>query len=299
MSTDKIDISSLEGKPLIELEDCLKVFSKGPVFIDGSWFLKGRNARKEYEQGPRIEGARFFDIDDIASKGELLNPKSLPHMMPPKKIFAAAMDALSITNNDHLIVYGSQGCLFPHRTWYQLRAMGHPAELVHFMQGSIEDWKAAGGPIDETPTTLFRVDELDLEKEPKYVATDAQNVVDIEAVKQIVKSQDGDIMVDVRAADRFKGLVEEPRPNMRLGHMPGALNIPFTDLLDPDNISKFKSKEDMRKIISDAGLDINTSKRVVCSCGSGASACALALALDVCGRDPRGTFIYDGSWSEW
>ena len=56
------------------------------VFLDGSWFLgTDRNGRAEYEAGPRIQGARYFDIDDISSKaGSHLNPKGLPHMRPSK-----------------------------------------------------------------------------------------------------------------------------------------------------------------------------------------------------------------------
>ena len=72
--------------------------------------MKDRNAREEFEAGPRIPGAQFFDIDDIAAKGDL-NPKGLPHMMPPKQLFAAAMDAMGITNDDHLIVYANKGCV--------------------------------------------------------------------------------------------------------------------------------------------------------------------------------------------
>jgi len=80
------------------------------AFVDGSWFLMNRNARAEFEQGPRIAGAKYFDIDDVASKGNQ-NPKGLPHMLPPKQLFASAMDALSIRNNQHLVVYGSKGCV--------------------------------------------------------------------------------------------------------------------------------------------------------------------------------------------
>ena len=72
----------------------------------------GRNGREEYEEGPRIPGARFFDFDDIATaKGSEGNPKSLPHMMPPKELFAAAMDEMDITNDSDLVLYASKGCV--------------------------------------------------------------------------------------------------------------------------------------------------------------------------------------------
>jgi len=69
--------------------------------------------------------------------------------------------------------------------------------------------------------------------------------------------------------------------------------------LDEDDPTKLKPKEELLKVIADAGIDVNTDKRIVATCGSGATACTLANALDICGRDPFKTCIYDGSWSEW
>lgn len=104
---------SLTGKTCVSLQDALDAHGDPTVkFIDGSWFLgKIRIARDEYQAGPRIAGAQFFDIDDVCAKGPDLNPKALPHMMPPKELFAATMDAMGITNDHSLVVYGSQGCV--------------------------------------------------------------------------------------------------------------------------------------------------------------------------------------------
>jgi thiosulfate/3-mercaptopyruvate sulfurtransferase len=175
--------------------------------------------------------------------------------------------------------------------------MGHAKDRVHLMQGSLDDWVALGGPIDEEPAKAIDADTLDLDKEPSYVATDPQNVVNLEEMKEIV---DGDsaIMIDVRARNRFLGQVEEPRPGLRLGHMPGAVNLPFANLLVPDS-STFKSKEEVATLIKEVGIDLNVDKRIVVSCGSGVTACVVACALQVCGRDPSTTFLYDGSWMEW
>ena len=107
MSLSSMDLA---GKTCVTVQDAMQVFGSAK-FVDGSWFLMNRNGRQEYEKGPRIKGAEYFDIDDIASKGEKLNPKNLPHMMPPKQLFAAAMDAMGITNNDHIILYGTKGCV--------------------------------------------------------------------------------------------------------------------------------------------------------------------------------------------
>jgi hypothetical protein len=101
--------NTLTGKVCVTVAESLEVHGRAK-FLDGSWFLKGRNGRDEFERGPRIQGAQFFDIDDIAAKGDL-NPKNLPHMMPPKELFAAAMDAMGVSNDDHVIVYGTKGCV--------------------------------------------------------------------------------------------------------------------------------------------------------------------------------------------
>lgn len=188
--------------------------------------------------------------------------------------------------------------LFPHRAWYQLLAMGHSPDRLHYMQGSLDDWKAAGGPMEEGPSKALCADDLDLSKDANYIATNPQNIVDMEEMKRILENKDA-IVVDVRAKERFLGQVEEPRPNMRLGHMPTALNLPFTDLLNPDNVLQFKPIQEMKQFFKSVGLEVDTPNRIVCSCGSGATACALALALIACGRDPSGTYLYDGSWSEW
>lgn len=179
--------------------------------------------------------------------------------------------------------------------------MGHDVERLHLMQGNLGDWKDQGGPIEEGPKVALDSADFDLSKPTVYKASDPRNVVDIEEVLKIIdegKSSES-VLVDVRAKERFLGQVEEPRPNMRLGHMPGALNMPFGDLLDPDDVTKFKSIDELKVLIKEAGIDLNTDKKLVISCGSGATACALVAALELCGRNPSDSFVYDGSWAEW
>jgi len=110
MSMSSEASSTLVGKTCLTVKEAIA--AHGNVkFLDGSWYLKGRNSRQEFEDGPRIEGADYFDIDDTASTGDDLNPKNLPHMMPPPKLFAAAMDAMGITNDDTIVIYGNKECV--------------------------------------------------------------------------------------------------------------------------------------------------------------------------------------------
>ena len=184
-----------------------------------------------------------------------------------------------------------------------MRNMGHGKDYCHLLGGSLADWKNQGGPIEEGAQSqpLISAKDLNLSQPTKYQATDAQNIVDMEEMKRLIGLGDeaDAILVDVRAPNRFLGQVEEPRPGMRLGHMPGAKNIFFKDLLDPDNVLQFKPKEELERIISEGGLDLSTKKHIVVSCGSSATACALIAALDLCGKSPDQCYVYDGSWSEW
>lgn len=276
---------------------------KDLIFVDGSWWLEQRDttSRQDYEAGPRIQNARYFDIDDVCLP-QHLNPKNLPHMMPTQEIFAAAMDAMKIRNDDRVVVYGQANCPFLHRTWLQFASMGHDFSKLHLLGGSLQEWIAAKGPIDEEPLTTFRVADLNLDQPTQYVTNPSRNVVSFEEMHKIIAENPNDTMiVDVRSADRYYGRVAEKRPGLLRGHMPGAKNLFFLNLLNESNPTMLKSKEELHVIIEESlGSKVwKADQRVVASCGSGATACTLVAALITCGKDPAKVAIYDGSWAEW
>ena len=101
-------------------------------------------------------------------------------------------------------------------------------------------------------------------------------------------------VVDARAANRFRGEVPEPRAGLRSGHMPGAFNLPYNELLDPKTGTMLPADE-LKARIAASGID--PSKKVTASCGSGVTACVVALGLYLTGAPEAA--IYDGSWTEW
>ena len=290
-------------------------------FIDGSWHMpvgdNPRNGRKEYVSGPRVSGALYFDIDDIAPvMGSADNPKKLPHMKPSSKLFASAMDQMGISPSDTLYVYATDDCAFYHRAYWTLRSCGHDPSLVKLVQGNLKEWKECGGELEEGQLAeeddrLFRMSDLNWEETtPTYqvISDNEEVVVDMDQVLNIVNQEDtaDAVIVDARSAGRFVGTAPEPRPGLRGGHMPGALNVPFTDLLDPDDKTKFRPMNEVRDIFIKAGIspisvdDTSSCRKVVCSCGSGVTAAALAIGLEECGlRNKDDITIFDGSWIEW
>mmetsp|Transcript_22358 Transcript_22358/g.38044 ORF Transcript_22358/g.38044 Transcript_22358/m.38044 type:complete len:348 (-) Transcript_22358:788-1831(-) len=284
---------------LVSIDDCLKAIEQKSeakrsdlVFVDASWYHTGdRNSRSDFEQGPRIKGAKFVDMKDISTTKELfpeLNPKGLPTMLPTKELFAAAMDEFNIKNDDHVIIYGKEGSIFIPRTWFLFRAMGHDQDKVHVMQGSFEEWVAVGGPTEEQPVKVAGAEEiLSKNRSPSYVARSPTTVVDLKEMLKAYENPEVTI-IDPRGSSFAKG------------HIPGSVHIPYSNLVQDDNQLKLKPKEELWSIFERAGVDPLTDKMLVTSCGSGVSVCHVLLALEECGRGPeKPTMMYDGSWAEW
>ncbi len=245
--------------------------------VDTSWHFPqtGRNGRAEYEDA-HIPGAVFFDIDEIAD----LN-SGLPHMLPPAEKFASRVQKLGIGDGSTVVVYDAHGILSAARVWWMFRAMGHLNVFV--LDGGFLKWRAEGLPVDDALTAPFA---------RHFTARpDWSLVKDYADVTRALAA--GAQVVDARSPGRFAGTEPEPREGLKGGHMPGAINLPYTALLRPDGT--LKRPEDLARAFAEAGID--PVKPVTASCGSGVSACVVLLALAVLGN--RDGALYDGSWAEW
>jgi len=205
------------------------------------------------------------------------------------------MDALSITNNDHIIIYGKGGCIFTPRTWFLFRSLGHDPSKVHLMQGSLEDYIKEGGDADyEHTDDLVEAKTLDLDGEFSYKARDAMFVVDMDGMKEALEDEEKDPLTSP--------LLLDPRgTTFANGHIPGAIHVRYASIHKPDDTLQIKSREELEEIFQTAGVDVQTDRQILCTCGTGVSVCHLVLALEECGRNVMDgkTLIYDGSWAEW
>jgi len=247
------------------------------VIVDGSWHMPatGRKGRDEYLEA-HIPGAVFFDIDAIADRSS-----SLPHMLPSEAEFTAAAEALGISKDARIVVYDSVGLFSAPRAWWTLSVFG--ARNVSILDGGLPKWLAEGRPTQAgAPTPAPARFEAKL---------DASQVATIEQVAHRLAL--GNVQVlDARAADRFRGEAPEPRAGVRPGHIPGARNLPFTEVVRDGRLADAAT---IRAAVDAAGID--GSKPVITSCGSGVTAAVLWFALDSLGMPP--VALYDGSWTEW
>ncbi|MFN0263682.1 3-mercaptopyruvate sulfurtransferase [Tepidamorphus sp. 3E244] len=246
------------------------------LVIDGSWHLPptGRDGRAEYNEA-HIPGAIFFDIDDISD-----DASDLPHMLPRPEKFASRMRALGIGDGQKIIVYDQAGLFSAPRVWWMFHAMGH--QDVAILDGGLPKWMAEDRPV---------TDELPKVRHSHFSARrNAGMVVDAD---EVAARPDHVQLLDARPANRFAGEADEPRPGLRKGHVPGACNLPFGNLLNEDKT--LKGNDELKRAFADAGLDL--SRPVMTMCGSGVTAAILSLALEITGNKPAG--LYDGSWAEW
>ena len=255
------------------------LYDPNNAVLDASWHLPAdkRDAQAEF-LAAHIPGAQFFDIDKIADASQ-----GLPHMLPSDEMFGAAMDGMGIGNETRVVVYDAKGLFSAPRVWWTLRVMG--VTHVSVLDGGLPKWRAEGRPMEVGEPEKRRTNLFQSRREQGEIWS-------LSDMRRLVNSG-GTQIVDARPAARFTGEQPEPRPGLAQGHMPGARNVPFTQLVNADGT--LKSAAELRIVMATAG--VNPAKPVVASCGSGVTACLAALALAVLGNNQ--TAVYDGSWAEW
>ena len=250
--------------------------------IDSSWYLPAqkKNGKWEYERA-RIPGARYFDIDLIAD-----TESGLPHTLPTEELFAERVTELGIGNDHQVVAYDGLGIFSAARAWWMFHVFGH--ERVAVLDGGIAKWRVESRPTEEGKPSV--PEPADPAFRSSYNAAMFRSLDDMRANVESGAEQ----VADARSAGRFGGTEPEPREGIRSGHIPGAQNLPYGELVDPET-GMLRGVDDLESCFSNAGL--TRDRPIVTSCGSGVTAAILSLSLHLIGHEPHA--LYDGSWSEW
>ncbi len=249
------------------------------IVFDASFYLptETQNAYELFHDS-HIPGAAFFDVDLIC---DLASP--LPHMAPPADQFAEAVETFGVSNTSRIVVYDQRGLFSSARAWWLFTLFGH--DNVQVLDGGLPKWRAEVRAFESGAAAPRPRGRFIPRYRPELVRSRAEIEVNLESRAEI--------LLDARAAGRFSGAVPEPRPGVRGGHVPGAVSLPFTELIRSDGT--LHSAEILRNLFVARGVAPET--KPVTMCGSGVTGALITLGL-VCAGLPIGA-LYDGSWAEW
>ena len=270
-----------DTKPLVDAK-WLARQPPGPVrIVDLRWALSGPPALEKYRAG-HVPGAVYVDMErDLSRPG---GPGR--HPFPDPEHFARVLGRMGVLPDTHVVVYDDGSGSVAARLWFMLRVHGH--ERASVLDGGYAAWVAAGLPVTKEEPAIEPVP-------PPALRLDKSRLVDRDRVAELLSRRSDPaagraLVMDARAPERYRGETEPV--DKRAGHIPGAVNAPFSGNLKN---GRFRPPEELRAIYQRLGAA--SAPEVIASCGSGVTACHTLLALELAGfQDGK---LYVGSWSDW
>jgi thiosulfate/3-mercaptopyruvate sulfurtransferase len=257
----------------------------GSAVLDCRFDLAAPDAGRAAYLRSHIPGARYVDLNrDLSAP---VSAASGRHPLPDPQALAAFLRGLGLAPNTQAIVYDESNGSFAARAWWLLRWLGHPKVAV--LDGGMSAWLRAGGatesgepprPVGQSAGGSGSTQQVD-----RRAALGADELT-------AALQNPGTLLIDARAPERYTGAVEPIDPVA--GHIPGAVNHPFSSNLRSDG--RFLPPEELERRWRDR-LGEAAPADVIVMCGSGVTACHNLLALERAGLP--GARLYAGSWSEW
>ena len=252
--------------------------------LDCSFDLMKPELADGFFASERIAGALPAHLDkDLSTHQPGQGVNGGRHPLTQRERVALWLGSLGVHNGMQIVVYDRNKSQYCGRLWWMLKWLGH--EAVAVLDGGLQAWKDAGGALDSGP------DAAALAPARFELKTPLRQLVQIDAVSAAL-GQPTQTVVDARAGARYRGEVEPLDPVA--GHIPGALNRPFTENFTEDG--RFKSPELLQAEWTQV-LAGRPASSVVHHCGSGVTAVPNLIAMELAGFGP--TALYAGSWSEW
>ncbi len=223
-----------------------------------------------------IPKSKLFDIKKVFSN----TSSTFPNTFPAPDDFQKKCSAIGINKDSIIVVYDSRNTFSSPRVWWMFKTMGH--KNITVLDGGLTNWITNDFSTQTNLTTSFEQGNFESD-------CNEDGIKLFEFIQQNIQTQTA-LVIDARSNDRFTGITPETRVGLRSGHIPNAINIPYTTVLDN---GKFKSTTALQEIFK----NIPTQKKLVFSCGSGVTACVVLLAAQQVLKNEMA--IYDGSWTEW
>jgi len=228
------------------------------------------------EQKTQIKGAVFFDIKNSFSDKKA----ALPNTVLAPAEFKKKAQQLGIHKDSILVCYDDLGIYSAPRVWWMFQLMGFTNVAV--LDGGLPEWKASDFPVERPVVYQPKKGNFRADYQPKKIkyTTDVLDAIDNKSI----------LIIDARSSERFYGTAPEPREDLKSGHIPNSVNLPFGEI---QQNGKMKSEEELSKVFS----DYKNNKEIIFTCGSGITAAILALGAAI--SEVENVAVYDGSWTAW
>jgi thiosulfate/3-mercaptopyruvate sulfurtransferase len=235
---------------------------------------------KAYLEG-HIPGAIVLSLDRVLSDRSDLSRGR--HPLPNPELFVKMLAEIGIGKGNRIVAYDDAAGSIAARFWWMMTWIG--ADCASVLDGGITKWIAELRSLEQGKSNRVQraVQPYTVKLNPAMVAK----------MSELESGDSNLLLIDARAPERYRGEIEPI--DMRGGHIPGAINYPFSKNLTDTEPQVFRSQEELAKLFRDAGVD--KSRNIVSYCGSGVTACHNLLAMQIAGID--NARLYPGSWSEW
>ncbi len=274
-------IFKMKISPIIEIDELLKIYKNSNVMIFDVSNCKGAKANYEIEH---IKGAYFVDLNTQLSdiKNDLSDGGR--HPLPKIEVFAKTLTDLGISKSNHIIIYDNKnGSNASARFWWMLKSAGH--KKVQVLNGGFNQAKRNNFPLSS------KIEDIKVLTKPYRTKKWMLPTIHIKEIELVSQNQKY-LVIDVREKERYDGITEPI--DLIAGHIPGAINIPFTENIDENGL--FFHPQKLKEKYKVKFVEISP-ENIIVHCGSGVTACHTLLALDYAGLNtPK---LYVGSWSEW
>lgn len=234
----------------------------------------GSYGKSEYEKS-HIPNAVFISVEELLT-GKITEHGGR-HPLPDMEEFTHNMNNLGVDNKSRVVVYDDGDLSMAGRLWWMLKYIGHSETYV--LLGGYKNWLSNDYPVNTNAPIIRKADKLSFDLQKSMIE-------DMNEVKNAISQRD-QILVDARTNERYRGIIE---PIDKIpGHIPGSINLPWTDL------SKFNTESDIKEI-KEHFKSVDNYKKIVVHCGSGITATVNILFMEEAGLSAT---LYAGGYSDW